>query len=376
MATRGRPKGSKNKPKKKTITPQPKKTCTNCNQDRSLRDFYIASNPLTSNDGKRVNVCKECIKAASLNIDGTLNVEAFKKMLMLIDRPYAPDVLEAAIKEAANPQVGTRQNRTDVIGLYMKNISSLPQYSKLSFLESMNMLGEEVSIEQPKSTVLENRTRKKDTKKIYANEDEEFELTDEIIDRFGEGYTKTQYRKMQRKYDKLKQNYQLSTNLHEEALATYVRFKVREEEATANGDVASADKWNKSAADAAERAKLTPKQLTQADLQGGITAISEISKAVEEAADIIEILPRFKYAPNDAPDFIIWCYINFGRKLRGLPEVDYKDVYAFYDRKKEEYISQYGDPYGIFTDDTSEKNREAVKKFIKLPKDYGDDNGK
>ena len=378
-------------PKRRKYNPRPKKVCTNCNREQPVTNFYVASNPATSSDGKYVNVCKECIKAASLNIDGTLNREAFKKMLMLIDRPYLPDVIDISIKSTQSND--KKYNYEDVIGLYMKNISTMPCYSKMSFLESLSVTpkGEAITMEE-KPTVLNSDVTLSTKNSVVANNEtvdannqaeikqreevirtplEAFEITEELIDRFGEGYTKGQYRKMQKKYDKLKQNYQLTTNLHEEALATYVRFKVKEEEATARGDVTSADKWNRAAQDAAEKAKLTPKQLTQADLQGGITTISEISKAVEEATDIIEILPRFKYAPNDAPDFIIYCYINFCRRLKGLPEVTYEEVYKFYDRKKEEYISQYGDPYGIFDADTSKKNREVVQKFIKLPDDYG-----
>ncbi len=362
MAGRGRPKGSTNKPIKNK---RPKKTCTNCNRELSTVRFYVASNPLMSSDGKYVNVCKDCIKAASLNLDGSINIEGFKKMLMTIDRPFVPEVLDMSIDEVENSVNGQR-HLTDIIGKYMKNISSLPKYSKLSFMESLQLNGTTTTT----VSSMERKKHNKYTDEIFVTQDNDFTVTEEIVDRFGEGYTKSQYRKMQKKYDKLKQNYQLTTNLHEEALATYIRFKVQEEEATAKGDVSSAEKWNKAAQTSAEQAKLTPKQLTQADLQGGITTISEISKAVEEATDIIEILPRFKYAPNDAPDFIIWCYINFCRKLKGLPTVDYEEVYAFYDRKKEEYIAQYGDPYGIFTDDTSEKNRDAVKKFIQLPKDY------
>ena len=297
-------------------------------------------------------------------------------MLQLIDRPFIPEVIEMTINEINNSG-NTKKPTTDIVGKYMKNISSFPRYSKLTFMESME-LNEGKNVIPTNISLTERKVRGKDPEKVFVSQDNDFLVTEEIIDRFGEGYTKGQYRKMQRKYDKLKQNYQLTTNLHEEALATYVRFKVKEEEATAHGDVASADKWNRAAQDAAEKAKLTPKQLTQADLQGGITTISEISRAVEEATDIIEILPRFKYAPNDAPDFIIWCYINFCRDLRGLPAVDYSEVYAFYDRRKQEYIAQYGDPYGIFTEDTSEKNREAIKKFIKLPNDYnmeGDSDG-
>ena len=32
----------------------------------------------------------------------------------------------------------------------------------------------------------------------------------------------------------------------------------------------------------------------------------------------------------------------------------------------------YGDPYGIFTDDTSESNREAIEKFITVPVGFRD----
>lgn len=352
--------------KKRKYVPSPKKVCTNCGKERPYSQFYMASNPLTSSDGQMVNVCKTCVKQNSLNDDGSIDIEKFKNMLMLMDKPYVPQALESAVSETQRAEE-LGKGRTDIIGTYMKNIATLTQYSKLSFLESINLLETGRTISSNVTTT-EKKPRQND--EVYIRQVDDFVVTDEILDRFGEGYTKNDYRKMQRKYDKLKRNYQLSTNLHEEALATYVRFKVKEEESTASGDVTAAEKWNRAAQDAADKAKLTPKQLTQADLQGGVTAISEISKAVEEAADIIEILPRFKYAPNDAPDFIIWCYVNFCRKLKGLPEVDYEDIYAFYDRKKQEYLEQYGDPYGIFSGDTSKKNRESVEQFIKLPKDY------
>lgn len=365
----GRPKGSKNR-KRAPYKKRQRKVCTNCNAELPMStSFYVASNPLTSSDGRYVNICKNCIKASSLDEQGNLKIDEFRRMLQLIDRPFLPDIIDSSTQEAEAAKLsGSPRGRTDIIGIYMKNISSLPQYNRMSFMDGIEYVE---NVEKREELKQEQEKKLKTTKEAtFISSNMDFDLTEEIVDRFGDGYTKTQYRKMQKKYDKLKQNYQLSTNLHEEALATYVRFKVKEEEATAAGDVASADKWNRAAQDAAEKAKLTPKQLTQADLQGGITAISEISKAVEESADIIEVLPRFKYAPNDAPDFIIWCYVNFCRKLKGLPQVDYKEVYSFYDRKKKEYINQYGDPYGIFTDDTVEQNREAVKKFIKLPKDY------
>ena len=356
---------------KRAKAPVGEKTCKECQKKKPLTQFYTTTNQMVSDDGRTVNICKSCVKNGSYNVDGSLNIELFKQKLMLMDKPFVPDALKAAIKEV-NHSIELGKGRTDVIGCYFKNVSTLPQYSKLSFLESINLVNQGKDIS---SAVTATEKKSKKNEDIYIKQIDDFVVTDEIIDLFGEGYTKAQLRKMVKKFNKLKENYSIQTNLHEEALATYVRFKVREEEATAVGDVGSADKWNKAAQDAADKAKLTPKQLTAADLQNGVTCIAEISKACEQAVDIIDILPRFRYQPNDAPDFIIYCYVNYCRKLKGLPQAEYKDIYNFYDKKKQEYLSQYGDPYGIFEGDTTEKNRPNVKTFIKLPKDYESDNG-
>lgn len=350
--------------------PVGEKECCNCHKIKKLRDFYIASNPKTSSDGKVVNVCKACVKKESLNSDGSINVEKFKEMLMLMDKPFVPLALDSAINET-RIALETKKGRKDLIGNYFKNIASLPQYAKISFLQSIQML-ENGNSSISSTAVTSTELRQRNNEEVYVKQVDDFVVTDDLLDLFGEGYTKNEYRLMKKKYDNLKQNYTIQTNLHQEALATYVRFKVKEEQATAAGNVGEAEKWSKAAQDAADKAKLTPKQLTKSDLQGGINSFSEISKAVEQAVDVIPILPRFKYRPHDALDFNIWCYINYARDLQGLPQCEYEDVYKFYDRKKKEYIEQYGDPYGIFEDDPAEKNREKIKQFITLPNDYED----
>lgn len=352
--------------KKKTVQT---KTCNNCKKEKRTSNFYAASNPLTSSDGETVDICKLCVKKESLNEDGTLNIDNFKNMLMLMDKPYVPSAIDSAVNET-NRAIEKGKGRRDLIGNYMKNISTLPQYSKLSFMESIKM--NEKGNTYVSSPIAAAELRRKD-EKVYVKQEDEFVVTDDLLDLFGEGYTKNQYRLMKQKYDKLKVNYTIQTNLHQEALATYVRFKVQEEQATAAGDISEASKWNKAASEAADSAKLNPKQLSESDLQGGINSFSEIFKAVEQATDVISILPKFKFRPHDALDFNIWCYINYARELQGLPQCDYEDIYKFYDIKKQEYIDQYGDPYNIFEDDPTESNRESIKKFITLPNDYDDD---
>lgn len=364
-----------------------KKVCTCCHKERNLTDYYISYSPLYSID-KRVPICKECCKTLALNEDGSINEVKLNELLRNIDRPYYKDLIfvsEQSVKrengylsdeevkyhgreilQAYFRQIATRQDRARSYSDSERD-NFIHDRSNRPVSEKNKISKEYTDIK----TELSGKT-KVTNKKIFKENEEPFEVTQEILDLFGEGYSIVEYKNMYEKYEKLKLNYSLQTSLHQEALATYVRFKVKEEEATARGNVDEAKKWYEAAQSAASNGKLMPKQLTQADLQGGINSFSEIFKAVEQAVDVIPILPRFKHRPNDACDFIIWCYINYARDLQGLPACEYEDVYKFYDKKKEEYISQYGDPYGIFDDDPSEDLRPNIKKFITLPKDYED----
>ena len=381
--------------RKNTKTVVKKKKCPICGKEKNISTgFYKSMSPLYSEDGC-VPICTVCIKNEVLNVDGTIDFKKLKNMSQKIDKPFFVDSLDSAYKEfrrshgyLSNDEVARRGR--DILGVYFKNIM-LPQNRHMCFADSERdgFIHRSSSLSKAErdriiSTYIKNEGYQatidsassdapmKTTLKFNEIDGEKFEVTPEIMSLFGEGYTTDEYRKMYRKYETLKMNYSLQTSLHQEALATYVRFKVKEEDATARGEVTEAKKWYDAAQSAAENGKLTPRQLSQSDLHGGINSFSEIFKAVEQAVDIIPILPTFKYRPNDALDFVIWCYINYARELQGLPQCSYEDVYKFYDKKKEEYVSQYGDPYGIFNDEPDESLRDNIMKFITLPSDYGD----
>jgi len=359
------------------------KVCTCCHKEKKLTDFYISKSPLFSVD-ERVPICKECTISSSLNEDGSINELELNKLLRKIDKPYYKDLLESARKQFKKEHSYINeeeisfhgrellQNYFKLIAMRQDRDKSYDDSERDGFVHktSNTSKSEKQKIAQKYADISSTPKNKEDVK--HYTDIGDFEVTDDIRELFGDGYSTLEYKKMYDKYEKLKKNYSLQTNLHQEALATYVRFKVKEEEATAKGDVDEAKKWYDAAQNAAEKAKLTPRQLTQSDLQGGINSFSEIFRAVEQAVDIIPILPRFKTRPNDALDFIIWCYIDYVRDLQGLPHCTYEEVYSFYDKRKAEYIAQYGDPYGIFNDDVSEKLRPNIKQFITLPKDYED----
>lgn len=378
-------------------TEKKKKKCPICGKEKSIKTgFYKSYSPLYSEDGC-VPICTTCVKNGMVNEDGTINQPKFRRMLQRLDKPLYWDTLESSYAQFKREhsflsEDEIARNGKEIVGLYFKNVmmrqnrgKSFADSEKDGFmhqtsntsLESKKQIARKYSIGIEEEEAENKASRRsgvsaaKSAKPIVRVHDN-FEVTDDMIELFGDGYTTQEYKKMWEKYEKMKQSYVIQTSIHQEALVTYVRFKVKEEIATARGDVADAQKWYSAAQDAAEKGKLTARQISKEDLQGGIVNFSDIFSAVEGAKERIRIFPEFKYQPKDAADFIIWCYINYERNLHGLPEVPYKDIYEFYDEKKKEYIEMYGDPYGIFTDDTSESNREAIEKFITVPVGFRD----
>jgi hypothetical protein len=322
--------------KNKTLA-STKLTCSMCTKFKISKDFYQSWNPLHATG--KLPYCKDCLKRMCYLDDGSISVERVKHMLKSVDRPFLYDIFKISAEA-----------EMDTIGTYFKNIASLPQYKNLGYGDSSF----EPNCEFDLKAQVEWTEKRKDI----------FTVTDDVIEFFGIGFSEAEYVAMHKKYNFLKNNYPEKTNMHIEALKTYTRYKVKEEFAISSNDVGGASKWAELANKAATNAKINPSQLSASDLQGGLSSFSELIQAIEEAIDIIPILPQFKYRPNDALDFNIWCYVNYIRDLQGMPPCQYEDVYAFYDARKADYIKQYGDPYGIFKDETTEKNRENIKRYI------------
>lgn len=334
-----------------------KKICSTCGEEKTLkRGFYRSYNPLHK-DGY-IPMCKECVIKACANEDGTANDEKVYLIMRQLDKPFIKKEWDQTVS-----QYGIDSSASLIVGKYLTKINSLPQFKMLDFEQ-----GEKYSQAAQSDNAVGSSWRKTNqNEKVYYLNDEEFEVSEEMIRLFGEGYTSKEYQTMQRIYDDTKQDYPNISSNQKNLLLRYVRFAAKEEIATNSGIIADAEKWSKLTTEAL-------KQLNSIDVQGGVTCFSEFFQKFERVKDVTRILPRFKYRPNDAPDFIIWCYINYCRRLEGKLEVPYEDVYKFYDEKVAEYVKQYGDPYGIFTDDPTLNNREKIKEFIELPPDYYGDN--
>lgn len=323
--------------------------CRNCEETKSDSNFYSATSPIDSNG--KMSVCKTCIgKEYDVHFKKYKDLStSIYKTCEMFDVRFSIQALDA-LKSHIMKTIEKGGELKSPFGTYKSKISSTCKtngVTELDFIHSDKLPNDEDD----------------------GIEDEyEFD-NDDLKLKWGD-YPNNTLIRFERKYDFLKNNYNEKTSMHTEAIYKYVRYSVLEEIANEDLDTGSAKIYNDLANKAATAAKINPSQLSKADLMDGLNSFSELSAAVERAVDVVKILPKFKYRANDALDFTIWCYINYERNLNGLAEVPYEEIYEFYDKKVEEYITQYGDSNGIFDLDTTKKNRDAIKNFIKpFPKD-------
>ena len=304
--------------------------CSGCDKDRKETKFYKSYGSTASGI---LPFCKQCCINKGLDENGNVNLDKFKQLLMQVDRPYIHSLFVANMNKY--PKVAS------AIGFYFKDLG-LVQNRNLRYKDSLFEGNNSNDIEQNINiTPLANIT----------NADR-----NRLVDRWGYGYTDEELYSFEKKYDLLKNNYPQKTAMHTEALLTYIRYRVKEEMSTAKGDVGEAQKWGGLADKASERAKINPSQLSKADLTGGLNGFGELARAVEKAVDIIEILPKFKEKPQDSVDFTLWCYINYCRRMKNLPDAEYKDIYKFYEDRKEEYKQKDKDREFKFNDEEGELN--------------------
>ncbi|MCY7959509.1 hypothetical protein MOB99_12750 [Bacillus spizizenii] len=288
------------KPKEKE-----KLLCAACQKEKDKDSgFYNSRSKLYEKIGK-VPICKSCLKK---NIDYN-DMDSVYTVLQQIDVKFDPLYWEQAV-----------QRKTDTFSAYMTMANSLKQFNGTGWKDSIL---EEVSDTETQLDSLE-------------------EVSDEIIDKWGIGYTVDEYHQFERKYNKLIRNYGEKTALHTEGLLSYIRFRVKEELATAKGEVKEAKEWGQMASKAATDAKINVSQLSKSDISGGVDVLSQLFEAVETELGIIPLLPRLTAQPYDDADLIIWAIINYYRRLEDKEKVAYKDIYHFYDEMLEEDFKSKG----------------------------------
>ena len=135
-------------------------------------------------------MCKECVIKACANEDGTANDEKVYLIMRQLDKPFIKKEWDQTVS-----QYGIDSSASLIVGKYLTKINSLPQFKMLDFEQ-----GEKYAVGSSWRKTNQNE-------KVYYLNDEEFEVSEEMIRLFGEGYTSKEYQTMQRIYDDTKQDY-------------------------------------------------------------------------------------------------------------------------------------------------------------------------
>ncbi|QSF43281.1 hypothetical protein [Paenibacillus tianjinensis] len=262
-------------------------------------NFYSHKNVLVSSS--HYPLCKKCInKYLGNDNKSTGYISRVKDILSRLNKPFLSDLWISSNEEW---------------GTYAKNILSLTQYRELTYEDS--------------------------TKEIISSnvegKEQDIAIDDELINKWGNGYKAEEYIAFERKHINLKSNYKEKTAMHTESLLIYIRYRVKEEFATSANDFKAAKEWGTLAKDAATAAKINPSQFTKADLTNGVDSFGELVRSVEEAVDVISILPKFKERPLDKVDFTLLCYVNYIRDIQGMEPASYEDIYRFLEERTKEY---------------------------------------
>lgn len=314
------------------------KECVQCEERRVVNDFYTSYSQYHA-DG-RIPYCKACVREM-VDEEDESSVQTF---LRLIDRPFLYELWEKS-----------KNGKQGALGAYMKNLA-MQQYRELTYEDSVFETlptGLDVKLKPLERATLENK--------------------------WGLGFSDFELASFEKKYKFMMVNYTTLTSLHEEALRRYCTYQVKTELAIASNKLKEAKEWAALAKDAAAAAKINPSQLKRADLTHGMDSFGEVVRLVETNVDLIGIMPKFIAKPRDKVDFAIWCYVNYARRLRDLPEIEYADVYDFYQSTLKEYKDHpdYSDVISEITLDNKSKKKilmvDVNKTIEDLKRENSDD---
>ena len=296
--------------------------------------------------------CKECLKKIDV-----LNFDNFIDLLRKIDVPYIKNTWDNVTSKYSENQLGN----------YLK-IIAMQQKGK-TFKDSDNIGIDKIdklnNIISSKENKIENLDNIIEDKKENLNDLKQKEKIDlhKMEEKWGSGFTSQNYRDFEDKYNALYDTLPNKTDLHLEPFKKYIIYSTKEIEAIANNNPSDAKLWGELAQKVAKQGKITPEQLTVADLSQGIDDFASLVREVEKAVDIIPILPEFIERPKDKVDMVIYHYINYARKLHGLPTVEYKDVYDFYNKMIEDAFQDKPEEYKFITESGVDGNTPIEKVY-------------
>lgn len=325
------------------------KKCTGCRVPKSPVDnFYMSYSKMHSDN--RVPICKVCI----LDMIDVEDVESVKDVLRQIDRPYLSHLWDSA---------STNSQGKEPFGIYMKLIS-MKDYRDKTWKDSVEEEDEEdFDFDQLEST-------------FSYQPDNSIEVTQQIVNKWGDGYIRQEYVQLETLYEEMKLSYEIDTASHRDYLKKICKASLMMDK-YAHPKTGSADLFKK-VSDVYDKlmhsAKFTAVQRSAADKTGGMNTFSEFAEFCEKQG----FIPKYPDEINDKVDRTAHDLKNFTRQLvlgdPNLANILEASIKKMNDNKEEseesEVLDENSEDYDIDFDEDSDEDFDEENQQIGDIDDY------
>lgn len=275
--------------KRNSPTSQPKKKCQGaCGKDRAHTFFFKVDSPMFP-DGM-INICRDCVREM-VDVD---NVEQMIGFLRQIDKPFYQDEWEVALQT---------RDKKHPIGAYMQKLA-LQQYKGKTFKNSDGVDGvgkvDLSSINPPEA--------------IENERGESIVYSDDLVSKWGVGYNKVEYLKMEKFYQDMRITHEIHTPVHVHKLMSLSKLTVKADRLLQEDDWTNYTKLSKTIEDMEKNAGFRPVDRQGIDDATGMKSFSQIFEEVEKKGFRKPPPPEFK---EDVVDAMIVSLLNYYHRLVG-----------------------------------------------------------
>ncbi len=232
-------------------------------------------------------MCKDCVMEEALDYDSKTktwkdNREKTMAVFKMLDVPFLETMYNDCLVKVETGDPDNKYNHTSAFNMCMTMLKSLPQYTRLTWKDSI------YTMDVDQSGIEESSTTDEETEGVTL-------IDPKIIKngkkRFGIGYSDEDYLFLENEYQEWVTRYECNTKAQEESFQRLSMKKLEIKKATLNGD--STDKLDATYQQWLTTANITPKQSASNSVTDAQTFGTLIQK-FEETRPLPEIDPELK----------------------------------------------------------------------------------
>lgn len=233
-----------------------RKKCNTCGKNKDFRFYFKVDSHQLFPDGM-INTCRDCVRE-SVDVD---NIEEVISFLRQIDKPFIESYWNESLQTNRHP-----------LGEYMRKMNSLQQMKGKTFEDSKGLgLGRAADITV--GNIPDN---------IEAESGQVIEYSDNLITKWGIGYKKDEYLRMEKFYQDMKSSHDIRTPIHKDILVQLSKLTIVRNRYLEQGNMNDYDKASKAFEAMMKSAGFRPVDRKGTDEETGLRTFSQIWEEVEK----------------------------------------------------------------------------------------------